>query len=373
MAFNNNIFLQNNNINQLSYSINRKINPQYLKNKFFHINLKDNFNQNYNYNNEKKIILKERNYSNNSLNFRDKIINQNPNKYTRNSLDVKDINYFKNNKLFTRQVNPLDPKYNYDWQMTEINENRKIKSIDFDEIGNHPKPLYLFNNEKNGKNLNTNDIIGAQPGTKSHISKLERKYGRQMKHINEDIIGSHPGSLKRGIETNRNTNPLNPDYPLIGGNILEYGNEKDNKYIYDYKSLLDYYNKHSKITNPYNNENNKNNNNFVKKIDNYKLNNFENKNLFDNLGKERKIYPREQYRKLEEENHHEPKRKQKDNLYFPLLNDNSLNPSFPNNEKNENTFKNKKNSNKNKIYDEDNNKMYNKEINQYNNKFPLLK
>ena len=185
-----------------------------------------------------------------------------------------------------------------------------------------------------------------------------------MRHINEDIIGSHPGSLKRGIETKRNTNPLNPDYALIGGDILEYGNEKDNKYIYDYKSLLDFYNKHSKITNPYNDENNKNNNNFVKKKDNYKLNNFENKNLFDNLGKDKKIYPRDQYRRLEEENHHSPISKNKDNLYFPLLND-TLIPSFPNNEKNENTFKSKMNSN--------NNIIYNKEINQYNNKFPLLK
>ena len=48
-------------------------------------------------------------------------------------------------------------------------------------------------------------------------------------------------------------------------------------------------------------------------------------------------------------------------------------PSFSKNEKNENTFKFKMNSNNNKIYDEDNIKIYNKEINQYNNKLPLLK
>ena len=96
-------------MNQLSYSINRNINPQYLKNKFFHINLKDNFNQNYNYNKEKIIILKEKNYSNNSLNFRDKIINQNPNKYIRNSLDVKDINYLKN-KIIHKTSKSIRPK-----------------------------------------------------------------------------------------------------------------------------------------------------------------------------------------------------------------------------------------------------------------------
>ena len=95
--------------------------------------------------------------------------------------------------------------------MTEINENRKINNLDFGDIGNHLKSLYRNNNEKNGKGLYTNDNIGAQPGTKSLISKLEIKYCRQMNHKKKYIIGSHSGSLLRGIVTKRKTNPLNPE------------------------------------------------------------------------------------------------------------------------------------------------------------------
>ena len=236
----------------------------------------------------------------------------------------------------------MDPKYNYDWQMTEINENRKINYLDFGDIGNHPKSLYKYNNEKNGKGLYTNDIIGAQPGTKSHISKLEIKYGRPINHkTKDDILGSHPGSLLRGIVTKRKTNPLNPEYPLIKGESLEYGNEKDNKHFYDYKSLIDYYNKHSKITKPYNENNDKKEleikslkNKESEKANNLKLNSFRNNNNFlYNIGNNRRIYPREQYRNYEDENNYykiiieddfysnynRNIKKMKENIYFPLI------------------------------------------------------
>jgi hypothetical protein len=305
----------------LSNNLYPNINPNYMKEKFFNINrnqYRNDDNKQYLFHNKNLNVLKTDNYSFNgdinNINHNDKIIYKTPKKIIRNSLDVKDINNYKGYRLSNRETNPIDPRYNYDWQMTEINENRKLKNIDFGEIGNHPKPLYLYNN-KNGKGLNTYDIVGAQPGTKSHLSKLEIKYGRPLHHsAAEEIIGSHPGSLIKGIKTNRNTNPLNPDYPVISGQSLEYGNEKDNKHEYDYKSLLDYYNKHSKITKPYkdnedSNTNKYNNNNNIKinnsmkqeykKIERLKNNNL--KNIFYNFGSDKKIYPREQYVNIDDD------------------------------------------------------------------------
>ena len=118
-----------------------------------------------------------------------------------------------------------------------------------------------------------------------------------MHYIKDDIEGSHPGSLIRGIKTKRNTNPLDPNYPLIKGKIYEYGNERNNlKKRYDYKSLLDYYNKHSKISSI--SQDKERNNKFKIKneitIDVNKLS--RSKNFLDGFGKDKKIYPRGKYK-----------------------------------------------------------------------------
>ena len=65
-----------------------------------------------------KVIQTPNKYKQSSLNTID-------NKFIRNTLDVRDIN-FKDNHLFKRKTNPLEPNYRYDWQMAEINEDRKI-------------------------------------------------------------------------------------------------------------------------------------------------------------------------------------------------------------------------------------------------------
>ena len=86
------------------------------------------------------------------------------------------------------------------------------------------------------------DIPGAQTGIKSPLSKIELRYGGKLNDIKDYIEGSHPGSAIKGIKTKRNTNTLEPDYPLINGKIYEYGKERNNlNKRYDYKSLLDYY------------------------------------------------------------------------------------------------------------------------------------
>ena len=345
----NNFYLKNkgNHPIILSNNLYPKINPNHMKEKFFQIQRNHYSNDNKRYLHQNQNILRTEHYSNNNnINFRDKIFSQTPKKIIRNSLDVKDINNYKGNRLSNRQTNPLDPRYNYDWQMTEINENRKIKYIDFSDIGNHPKPLYLYNNKK-GKELYTYDILGAQPGTKSHISKLEIKYGRPMNHRTEDIIGSHPGSLLRGIKTKRSTNPLNPDYPLIGGKSLEYGNEKNNKYEYNYKSLLDYYNKNSKITKPYDDDNNNVKNNFPikeesKKDEPLKINN--RRNILYNFGSDKKIYPREQYRNINEEDDYNNKQI-RNNLFLKEHKNNEENQKFFNFETKNGIIYNHKNYN----------------------------
>ena len=111
--------------------------------------------------------------------------------------------------------------------MTEVNEDRKINYLNFNNIGNNPKELHPYKLKKNF-NLNTIDIQGAQSGTKSPLSKIELRYGRKLNYIKDDIEGSHSDSLIRGIKTKRNTNPLEPDYPLFKGKIYEYGKEINN-------------------------------------------------------------------------------------------------------------------------------------------------
>ena len=216
------------------------------------------------------------------------------NRFKRNSLDVKDINY-KENHLYKRKTNPLEPNYRYDWQMTEINEDRKVNNINFNKLDNHPKVLYPYINKKNF-NLNTLDIPGSQSDTKSHLSKLELKYGKKLKYIKDDIIGSHPGSLIKGIKTNRNTNPLDPSYPLFNGELYEYEKEsKEIKSRYDYKSLLDYYNKYSKIN--LRDKNEDKNKMKIKNEMNIEINKIKkNKNYLEGFGKNNKYYPREKFK-----------------------------------------------------------------------------
>ena len=258
---------------------NRIYRPLYLRNNF----------------NERKnpLLIKEKF-------FNLKIYNPNSfkNNYLRNSLDVRDINY-KENHLFKRETNPLDPKYNYDWQMTEVNEDRKINYLNFNNIGNYPKELHPYKLKKN-LNLDTYDIPGAQTGTKSPLSKIELRYGRKLNYIKDDIEGSHPGSLIKGIKTKRNTNPLEPDYPLIKGKIYEYGKERDNlNKRYDYKSLLNYYNDYSKISS-INNNDKKNNKIKIENQISFDINKLSrNKNFLDGFGKDKKVYPREKYKNNE--------------------------------------------------------------------------
>ena len=276
-----------NSYNRINNSI--ELNKEKIK-EYYPIYLRKNFDERKN-----PLLMKEKFFNLKIYHTPKKNLENFDKKFIRNSLDVKDIN-FKENHLFKRETNPLEPKYKYDCQMTEVNEDRKINYINFNYLGNYPKALYPYKCKKN-LNLDTYDIIGAQHDTKSPLSKIELRYGKKLHYTKDDIEGSHPGSLIRGIKTKRSTNPLDPDYPLIKGKIYEYGNERNNlKKRYDYKSLLDYYNKHSKITS-ISQDKERNNKMTIKNeitIDVNKLS--RSKNFLDGFGKDKKIYPREKYR-----------------------------------------------------------------------------
>jgi len=57
------------------------------------------------------------------------------------------------------------------------------------------------------------DIEGSQIGSKNRINKY---HSQNFNLSNQDIDNSNASSLKRGIITKRNINPLDPDYQFPG-------------------------------------------------------------------------------------------------------------------------------------------------------------
>ena len=119
------------------------------------------------------------------------------------SFNYSDVTNFK----FTskRNINPLDPEYIVDYGKGEKYIHGKIegsKPITFLPIV-YPDPL----------NLKTSDISGAQIGTKYKFNK----YSSMNFNFNlKDIENAQSGSLKKGIKTDRQTNPIDPIYTLPG-------------------------------------------------------------------------------------------------------------------------------------------------------------
>ena len=188
--------------------------------------------------------------------------------------------------------------------MTEINKNNdnKIDSLVYGEIeGNRPVVFSKYNNERYGKGMNTLDIPGAQPDTRSSHSKFKIKYKHPLKYSAEDIIGAHPDTLLRSIVTKRNTNPLEPKYKYLGDKALEF-DEDSRKFRakFDYSSLYDFYYNNSKIAIKQRNDEMKNNNKniFVDKKENNKREN-KNKKSYFNFGEDKKAYPNEKFNNSE--------------------------------------------------------------------------
>ena len=166
-------------------------------------------------------------------------------------IDFRDV--YKNKPYSKRHTNPLEPKYKYDYHMTEVNKNTYNKtngySLVYGEIeGNRPVVFSKYNNERYGKGMKTEDIPGAQPSTTSSYSKFELKYKHPLKYSAEDIVGAHHDTIKKSISTKRNTNPLDPKYTYLGDKGISF--DEDGKKFrdrYDYSSLKDFYYNNSKI------------------------------------------------------------------------------------------------------------------------------
>ena len=132
------------------------------------------------------------------------------------SLNFKDVYGAK--EFSKRRTNPLDPRYKLD----DVEGKKVVDYADID--GSHPVVFSKFNFSKVNKGNNTDDIVGAQPDTKSAFAKFKIKHKRPLKYISEDIIGAHSGTLKKGIITKRCLNPLTPKIPIFG---LERGVFRD--------------------------------------------------------------------------------------------------------------------------------------------------
>jgi hypothetical protein len=117
-----------------------------------------------------------------------------------------------------RCVNPLDPVYDVKYKGGEYYTHGHIE-------GSKPVtyPPYIY---PQPFNLRTEDIQGSQVGSKNRINKFN---GVNYNLSVEDIKGTRAGSLKKGITTDRKTNPVDPIYQLpgqkeLGQNFNPYGN-----------------------------------------------------------------------------------------------------------------------------------------------------
>ena len=219
-----------------------------------------------------------------------------------NPLDFRDV--YTNSRYSKRHTNPLEPKYKYDYQMTEVNTSKyskkNIQPILYGEIeGNHPVVFSKYNNERYGKGMKTDDIPGAQPTTKASYSKFELKYKHPLKYSAEDIVGAHHDTILKSIVTKRNTNPLDPKYTFLGDKGVEF--DEDSKKFrerYDYSSLKDFYFNNSKIAIKQRKEEMEKNNKIKEEEEkNKNLKNLQQKEekkvtyTFNNFGEDKKIYP----------------------------------------------------------------------------------
>lgn len=138
-----------------------------------------------------------------------------------NSYNYSDVTNFK--FVSNRNINPLDPEYVLDYGKGEKYFHGKIKGS---------KPLtFLPMVYPDPFNLKTSDVPGAQLGSKNKFNKFS-----SLNHnlILSDIENAHSGSLKKGIKTDRETNPLDPCYTLPGHleapqNQNPYGNTLHSK------------------------------------------------------------------------------------------------------------------------------------------------
>ena len=108
-----------------------------------------------------------------------------------------------------RNTNPLDPIYGFK-KNEEIFKYGPIEK-------SKPQTHYPFFYQP-ALNLKLDDIKGTNIGSKNKINKFN---GNNYELTTQDIKGCNVGSLKKGIVTQRCTNPLNPIYQYPGAKEIQ--------------------------------------------------------------------------------------------------------------------------------------------------------
>ena len=139
-----------------------------------------------------------------------------------------------------RNTNPLDPIYGFK-KNEEIFKYGPIEK-------SKPQTQYPYFYQP-ALNLKLDDIKGTNIGSKNIINKFN---GHNFELTTQDIKGCNVGSLKKGIVTQRCTNPLMPNYQFPGAKELQ--NYKFGEYSKKQRAK-------STITNNKNNINSNNNKN----------------------------------------------------------------------------------------------------------------
>jgi len=152
------------------------------------------------------------------------------------SLDVKDINDVTPTN--PRCTNPLDPTYKVSQTSTtslhntyteEVRERclqaPKFETVDIGPVpGSKPRKLQWDNGEPQFSLLRE-DIPGTAPqrwtgSVPYHVYDHPDKKAMISFHDPHDIPGAQAGSLRKGIETGRALNPLQPTYTFLDGKIV---------------------------------------------------------------------------------------------------------------------------------------------------------
>ena len=127
-----------------------------------------------------------------------------------NNIDYRDVTHTEFQT--GRMTNPLEPVYKLSYLNGDkmvVGPIEKNKPVVFSKY--HYDPAF---------NLKTDDIWGTQTGTKNFINKFN---GSNYGYTTLDIKGAQKDTKKKGIITERFTNPLRPKYKYPGYEELKAG------------------------------------------------------------------------------------------------------------------------------------------------------
>ena len=148
-----------------------------------------------------------------------------------NTLDVSDINRGDRRVPRVRETNPLNPEYvvpvsnctSWHYQFSQDVKPPEPAKPDILGVipGSAPRKL-TWNRDAPSRILDSRDIEGTQSqrivaGQPFNLRMSAAEKPIHDFHQTRDVPGAAHGSLRRGLSTERHTDPLDPRYKLIGG------------------------------------------------------------------------------------------------------------------------------------------------------------